>query len=86
MDPNHTYPQTPVQPPVKQNVPESFSVPELPHGPEKLLPSPHRGSLGAAFGIVIILIIVVVGALYFWNYKLASEDAPGRNSGAEVAQ
>ncbi len=51
--------------------PKLSETPELPHGPEKLLPAPtYRGSLGAAFGIVVILIIVIIGALYFWGAKL----------------
>ncbi len=46
------------------------SLPKMP-SPSQGLPAPtYRGSLGAAFGIVVILIIVIIGALYFWGAKL----------------
>lgn len=46
------------------------SLPKMP-SPSQELPAPtYRGSLGAAFGIVVILIIVIIGALYFWGAKL----------------
>lgn len=57
--------------PITNPVPKT---PELPKNPEKLLTAPHHTSWGAALGIVIILILLVVGALYFWGAKLTRED------------
>lgn len=65
------------------------TTPELPTQPEKLLPSPHHTSWGAVFGIIIILIVLVIGALYFWSVKLAEQDAknakPVINAGLEAS-
>ncbi len=59
--------------------PESLSTPGLPKQPEALLPAPQKGngSWGAALGIVIILLVLIVGALYFWGAKLAEEEQSG---------
>ncbi|MDO8620204.1 MAG: hypothetical protein Q7R64_02545 [bacterium] len=67
MDPNQSSPTTPITP--------VSPLTELPHGPEKLLPAPHKSSWGAWFGILIILIVLTIGALYFWGEKLTEEDA-----------
>ena len=67
-----------IQPPSQPKTPPVSSVPktpEFPKGPEKLLMAPHHTSWGAALGIVIILILLVVGALYFWGAKLTRDDA-----------
>lgn len=85
MDPNQTSPVSPVTSPVQTPaapVSPAFtpapsvlsSIPELPHAPEKLLPAGHKTSWGALIGIVIILIVLVVGALYFWGAKLAEQE------------
>ncbi len=45
-------------------------LPKMP-SPSEELPAPsYHSSLGAAFGIVVILIIVIIGALYFWGARL----------------
>lgn len=77
---------TPSQPTAPQPT-ANLNMPELPHMPEKLLEStPTRaeyagghksGSWGAAIGIVIILLVLVIGALYFWGAKLAEEESTG---------
>ncbi len=72
MDFNQSSPTAPVSP-----------LPELPHGPEKLLPAPHTSSWGAWFGIIIILIVLLIGALYFWGAKLTRDDT---NSAPAVGQ
>lgn len=33
----------------------------------------HKTSWGAALGIVIIILVLIVGALYFWGAKLVEE-------------
>ena len=69
--PTQPAPQTPPAPQPAANL----STPELPHGPEKLLEPPHKNSSwGAVIGIVIILLVLIVGALYFWGAKLAEEE------------
>ena len=77
MDPNQPSPVTaPVTP---------ARAPELPRQPEKLLPAAHGGdSWGAFIGIVIIIIVLVVGALYFWGAQLEKQEALP-NAGAEEA-
>lgn len=72
MDLNQTQPTLQPKTPIANTVPKT---PELPKSPEKLLTAPHHTSWGAALGIVIILILLVVGALYFWGAKLTREDA-----------
>lgn len=50
----------------------------LPKEPEKLLtpaPAVRSTSWGALIGIVIILIVLVVGALYFWGAHLVGKGA-----------
>lgn len=32
--------------------------------------SPQDGSIGPAIGIVIIILVVVVGSLYFWSQRM----------------
>ena len=70
MDMNQPTSTPPVQPPAH------LGTPELPRAPEKLLEPPPKGngSLGAFIGIVIILLVLIVGALYFWGAKLAEEE------------
>lgn len=72
MEPNQT-PRSPQQPKAPIATPITRAT-ELPHGPEKLLTAPHQTSWGAALGIVIILILLVIGALYFWGAKLTRDD------------
>lgn len=52
----------------------SFNTPKLPPQPEKLLPAASGGSWGAFFGIAIIIIVLVVGALYFWGAQLEKQE------------
>jgi len=73
--PTQPAPQTPVAP----------AIPALPKQPDKFLPnraiptgfSPpaHGSSWGAFVGIVIIVIVLVVGALYFWGMQLEKQEA-----------
>lgn len=39
-------------------------------------PAPVKKPVGPVVGIVIILILLVFGALYFWGQYLNSQDAP----------
>lgn len=68
-------PPAPSQPPAPQPA-ANFNMPELPHVPEKLLEPPHQtnGSWGAILGIVIIIIVLIVGALYFWGAQLEKQE------------
>lgn len=69
-------PLTPTVPP-QPSAPQpaaSFNTPKLPPQPEKLLPAASGGSWGAFFGIAIIIIVLVVGALYFWGAQLEKQD------------
>ena len=55
-------------------------VPKLPGLPEKLLTAhtetpKHKTSWGPLIGIVIIVLVLIVGALYFWGARLAEQDA-----------
>lgn len=70
MDPNQTTPIPPTQPPATPP-----PIRELPKQPEKLLSAAHGGSWGAILGIVIIIIVLVVGALYFWGAQLEKQEA-----------
>ena len=74
MDPNQP---SPIPPPVTPP-----RAPELPTQPEKLLPAASGGSWGAFIGIVIIIIVLVVGALYFWGAQLEKQEEL-QNAGAE---
>ena len=86
MDPNQPSPVTaPVTP---------ARAPELSRQPEKLLPAAHGGdSWGAFIGIVIIIIVLVVGALYFWGERLVGTPAtetpaafqPAESASSEIA-
>lgn len=66
-------PSAPSQPAAPQT-PANLNTPELPHVPEKLLTPPQKPSWGAVIGIVIIILVLTVGALYFWGAKLAEEE------------
>lgn len=37
---------------------------------EKLLPPGHKEPIGPTVGIVIIVILMIVGALYFWGASM----------------
>ena len=79
-------PQTPPIPVIVQS-PPSFVSPPAPSAPievpkklpdifeKPIVPPEHHTSWGALVGIVIILIVLIIGALYFWGAKLAVEDA-----------
>ncbi len=70
MNPDQT--SSPVSAPVQDTTSTTplASLPKMP-SPSEELPAPtYRGSLGAVFGIVVILIMVIIGALYFWGAKL----------------
>lgn len=69
MDSNQTTPPPPTQSPITPP-----RAPELPASPEKLLPTAHGGSWGAFIGIAIIIIVLIVGALYFWGAQLEKQD------------
>jgi hypothetical protein len=66
----------PTQPPAPQPA-ANLNLPELPHAPEKLLTPPHEknGSWGALAGSIVIILVLIVGALYFWGAKLAEEES-----------
>jgi hypothetical protein len=49
-------------------VPEQEKVPEL-------LPPKKSGSVGPIIGSLIILVLLVAGALYFWGAHLNSQNA-----------
>lgn len=40
---------------------------------DRLLPPAHKSGAGALVGIVIILILLVVGAFYFWGSLLNAQ-------------
>jgi hypothetical protein len=45
---------------------------------DHLLPPAHKSSTGAIVGIVIIITVLIIGALYFWGAHLntqSTEDA-----------
>jgi|GEM_PF-1134019 len=79
-------PALPKQPLVAP-LPPSVSLPKPPGGlplPEKLLTPPppahqQKTPWGEIIGIVIIIAILIVGALYVWGAKLAQEDATRLN-------
>ena len=88
MEPNQTSPLSPMQASAPAPVATPSPVvppvaPVLPTGPEKLLTPqssptpPQKHSWGALIGIIIILLVLVVGALYFWGAKLAKEEIGG---------
>ena len=51
-------------------------TPALPKQPEKLQ-SPRHTSWGALIGIIIIVFILIVGALYFFGARLVEQDGIG---------
>lgn len=69
----------PKSPEPKQTVgtaPSLSETPELPKAPGKLLSAPaHHTSWGALAGILIILIVLIIGGLYFWGAELSKEDS-----------
>ncbi len=75
-------------PKIQNTPPQPPATPELPKQPEKLLPAPHHTSWGAVLGIIIILLVLIVGALYFWGTELAEQDAKNAkpiNAGLEAS-
>ncbi len=74
MDPTHTPTVTPTPPPAPAVIPSAPTAPELPKQPEHLLPPVQKGSWGAFVGIVIIVIVLVIGALYFWGVQLEKQE------------
>ena len=71
----------PVAPPAPIEVPKK--LPDIFEKP--LVPPEHHASWGALVGIVIILIVLIIGALYFWGAKLATEDAVKNSSESGTA-
>ncbi len=67
-------PITPVQPPVTTTNAVATPPPLLPVLSENLLSAPQKDSWGATLGSIIILLVLIVGALYFWGAKLAEQD------------
>jgi hypothetical protein len=43
---------------------------------DHLLPPAQKSSAGPVVGIIIILVLLIAGALYFWNTGLNTPDAP----------
>ncbi|MDZ4226980.1 MAG: hypothetical protein U1D26_00715 [Patescibacteria group bacterium] len=43
---------------------------------DRLLPPAHRTSAGPIIGVIIIVLLLVVGALYFWGSHLNSDNSP----------
>lgn len=35
--------------------------------------APKQNSFGSTFGVVLVLLIVIVGALYFWGERIARD-------------
>ena len=64
-------------PPQPKIIPPSttVSLPEKLLTPAVTAPVHHGTSWGAIIGIVIIILVLIVGGLYFWGAKLAREDA-----------
>lgn len=58
------------------------SVPKFTPPAEKLLPSPNGNSWGALIGIIIVIIVLIVGVLYFWGAQLEKQEM---REGAEAA-
>ena len=85
MDQNQLSPTPPIEPrtytPAAQT-PPAPAIPALPKQADKFLPPAHGGSWGAFFGIVIIVIVLVVGALYFWGMQLEKQEVI-ENAGTE---
>ena len=92
MEPNKTTPipppHTPVIPtlvpkeltlPLKVVIPAPVEVkkkiPDI--SPKPLVSSEHTFSWGTFIGIIIILAVLIIGALYFWGAKLAEKEAAG---------
>lgn len=80
MHPDSSIPVPPVPPPAEPQIAAPAPAPKLPAQPEKLLMAPRRTSWGALIGVIIILVVLVVGALYFWGAKLAEREAALPNS------
>ncbi len=41
---------------------------------DHLLPAGHKSSAGPIVGTIIILVLLIIGALYFWGASLNRED------------
>jgi hypothetical protein len=74
MEPNHNPPIPPIQFQTQAPATSSGADLKLPTLPEMSLPAPHHTSWGAFIGIIIIVSILIVGALYFWGAKLEKAD------------
>ena len=40
---------------------------------DRLLPPPHKSGAGPLIGIIIIVILLMLGALYFWGARLNAQ-------------
>ena len=61
--------QKPAQ--VQQEVPSTMS-PQTPNQNQEAAPAPKSGGKGPMVGIVVIIILLIFGGLYFWGASLNS--------------
>ncbi|MDP2648814.1 MAG: hypothetical protein Q8P19_02840 [bacterium] len=64
-------PQDPIPNENKDRLLDSPSVASREGGPPA-----HRASAGPIIGVIIIVLLLVVGALYFWGSHLNSDNSP----------
>lgn len=60
---------TPPPPPAKASVPP----PPMPPRPQTEIHAPEKNSAGAIIGVFIILVLLAVGAFYFWGAHLNAQ-------------
>lgn len=84
MDSNQPTSTPPTPPSAEPQIAAPMATPQLPHQSEKLLSAPPRTSWGALIGIIIILAVLIVSALYFWGAKLTERDTLLKNPGTET--
>ena len=73
------------EPPAQPQITTPAPLEELPREPEKRITAPHHTSWGAFIGIIIIVVVLIAGALYFWGAKLAERDAAFQSPNAETS-
>lgn len=60
------------------------TTPQAPFNETPPAPVKPRGSMGGMLAIVLILIIIVVGALYFWGQRIAESPNTGKDAVGEL--
>lgn len=53
--------------------------------PQEMAPEPKSGGMGPLIGVVIVVVLIALGGLYFWGGQLNKEEAVEEAPAAEIA-